>query len=67
MSSREMPTSDASGGNTHAERTQAGYATMFADRALLEGLAATVTLVSLEISPCQTRCDQCCSRSHGYV
>ena len=37
---------DASGGNTRAERAQAGYVIMFADRALLEGLAAPVTPVS---------------------
>ena len=37
---------DASGGNTRAERAQAGYVIMFADRALLEGMAASVTLVS---------------------
>ena len=36
---------DASGGNTRAERAQAGYVIMFADRALLEG-TAPVTLVS---------------------
>ena len=36
----------ASGGNTRAERAQAGYVIMFADRALLEGMAAPVTLVS---------------------
>ena len=36
---------DASGGNTRAERAQAGYVIMFADRALLEGMAAPVTLV----------------------
>ena len=34
------------GGNTRAERAQAGYVSMFADRALLEGMAAPVTLVS---------------------
>ena len=37
---------DASGGNTRAERAQAGYVIMFADRALLEGMAALVTVVS---------------------
>ena len=37
---------DASGGSTRAEQAQAGYVTMVADRALLEGMAAPVTLVS---------------------
>ena len=37
---------DASGGSTRAEQAQAGYVIMLADRALLEGLAAPVTLVS---------------------
>ena len=37
---------DASGGNTCAERAQAGCVIMFADMALLTGLAAPVTLVS---------------------
>ena len=37
---------DASGGNTRAERAQAGYVIMFADMSLLAGLAAPVTLVS---------------------
>ena len=37
---------DASGGSTRAEPAQAGYVIMFADRALLAGLAAPVTLVS---------------------
>ena len=37
---------DASGGNTRAKRAEAGYVKMFADRALLEGMAAPVTLVS---------------------
>ena len=37
---------DASGGSTRAEQAQAGYVIMFADRALLEGMAALVTLVS---------------------
>ena len=37
---------DASGGNTRAERAQAGYVFMCGDRALLEGMAAPVTLVS---------------------
>ena len=39
---------DASGGsgNTRAERAQVGFVIMFADRALLEGMAAPVTLVS---------------------
>ena len=37
---------DANGGSTRAEQTQAGYVIMFADRALLEGMAAPVTLVS---------------------
>ena len=41
-----MSCGDASGGNTRAERTQAGYLIMFADGALLEGTAAPVTLVS---------------------
>ena len=36
----------ASGGNTRAERAQAGYVIVFADRALFEGMAAPVTLVS---------------------
>ena len=31
---------------TRAERAQAGYVIMFADRALLEGMAARVTLAS---------------------
>ena len=37
---------DASGGSTRAEQAQAGYVIMFADMALLAGLAAAVTLVS---------------------
>ena len=37
---------DASGGNTSAERAQAGFVIIFADRTLLEGVAAPVTLVS---------------------
>ena len=37
---------DASGGSTCAEQAQAGYVIMFADRALLECMAALVTLVS---------------------
>ena len=37
---------DASGGNTRAKRAQARYVIMFADRTLLEGMAAPVTLVS---------------------
>ena len=37
---------DASGGGTRAEQAQAGYVIMFADMALLAGLAAPVTLVS---------------------
>ena len=37
---------DASDGSTRAEQAQAGYVIMIADRALLEGLAAPVTLVS---------------------
>ena len=37
---------DASGGNTRAEQAPAGYVIMFADWALLEGMAASVTLVS---------------------
>ena len=37
---------DASGGNTRAERAQAGYVILFADRALLEVMAAPVSLVS---------------------
>ena len=37
---------DASGGSTHAEQAQARYVIMFADRALLGGMAAPVTLVS---------------------
>ena len=36
----------ASGENTRAERAQAGYVILFADRALLEGMAVPVTLVS---------------------
>ena len=39
-----VPYGDASGGSTRAE--QAGYVIMFADMALLAGLAAPVTLVS---------------------
>ena len=41
-----MSYGDASGGSTRAEQAQAGYVIMFADRALLEGMAAPVTLVS---------------------
>ena len=41
-----MSHGDASGGSTRAEQAQAGYVVMFADRALLEGMAAPVTLVS---------------------
>ena len=37
---------DASGVSTRAEQAQAVYVIMFADRALLEGMAAPVTLVS---------------------
>ena len=37
---------DASGGSTRAEKAQAGYVITFVDRALLEGMAAPVTLVS---------------------
>ena len=37
---------DASGGSTRAEQAQVGYVIMFADRALLEGMAAPVTQVS---------------------
>ena len=37
---------DASGGSARAEQAQAGYVIMFADMALLAGLAAPVTLVS---------------------
>ena len=37
---------DASGGRTRAEPAQAGYVIMFADRVLLDGMAAPVTLVS---------------------
>ena len=37
---------DASGGSTRVEQAQAGYVIMIAGRALLEGLAAPVTLVS---------------------
>ena len=37
---------DASGGSTRAEQAQAEYVIMMADRALLEGLASPVTLVS---------------------
>ena len=37
---------DAIGESTRAERARAGYVIMFADRALLEGMAAPVTLVS---------------------
>ena len=37
---------DASGGSTRAAQAQAGHVIMFADRALLEGLAAPVTVVS---------------------
>ena len=41
-----MSCGDASGGSTRAEKAQAGYVIMFADMALLAGLAAPVTLVS---------------------
>ena len=37
---------DTSGGSTRAEQAQSGYVIMFADRALLESMAAPVTLVS---------------------
>ena len=37
---------DASGGSTRAEQAQAGYEIMFADRALLGGMAVPVTPVS---------------------
>ena len=37
---------DASGGSTRAEQAQAGHVVMIADQALLEGMAAPVTLVS---------------------
>ena len=58
---------DASGGGTRAEQAQAGYVIMFADKSLLTGLAAPVTLVSWR-SSCQTSCSQClCSGGHGFV
>ena len=41
-----VPHGDARGGSTRAEQAQAGYVIMIADRALLEGLAAPVALVS---------------------
>ena len=41
-----MSYGDASGGSTRAEQAQAGYVVTIADRALLEGMAALVTLVS---------------------
>ena len=41
-----VPYGDASVGGIHAEQAQAGYVIMFADMALLAGLAAPVTLVS---------------------
>ena len=41
-----MSNGDASGGNTRAEQTQAGYEVMIADEALLEGMVAPVSLVS---------------------
>ena len=41
-----MSYGDASGGSTRAEQAQAGYVVMIADQALLEGMAAPVTLVS---------------------
>ena len=37
---------DASGGSTRAEQAQAECVIIFADRALLEGMAAPVTLVA---------------------
>ena len=37
---------DAIGGSTRAEQAQAGYVIMFADQALLGGMASPVTLVS---------------------
>ena len=37
---------DASGGNTRAERAQAGYVILFADKTLLERVAAPITVVS---------------------
>ena len=40
-----MSDGDASGGSTRAEQAQAGNVIMLADKALLEGLAAPVTLV----------------------
>ena len=42
---------DASGGSTRAEQAQAGHVIMIADRALLEGLAAPVPLVSWRSHP----------------
>ena len=41
-----MSYGDATGGSTRAEQAQAGYVVMIADQALLEGMAAPVTLVS---------------------
>ena len=59
---------DASGGNTRAEQAQAGYVILFADRALLGRNGSSCNPGILEISPCQTCCDECfCSRSHGFV
>ena len=60
---------DGRGGNTRAERAQAGYVIMFADRALSEGMAAPVTLVSWRSH--RRRDDVAsprapCSRSHGW-
>ena len=48
---------DASGGNTRAERAQAGHVILFADRALLEGMAAPVTLVAMGLSEAITQGD----------
>ena len=59
---------DGSGGSTLAEQAQAGYVVMIADQALLEGMAAPVTLVSWRSQSCQTCCSQClCSGGHGFV
>ena len=41
-----MSHGDASGGSTRVEQAQDGYVIIFADRALLEGMAAPVTQIS---------------------
>ena len=60
---------DASGGNTRAERAQAEYVIMFADMALLEGMAALVTLVPWRSHRVKRVVTSACAAEamHGFV